>query len=97
MPLGINVSLVISYRSNGFEKEAKMTKLSEALKAGKFVITSEVGPPKGTNIEPALEEANHFGDKVIGINVTDLQSAVMRIGRLYSGLRSCLITSGLYS
>jgi len=59
-----------------------MSKLSEALKAGKFVITSEVGPPKGTNIEPTLEEAKHFGDKVTAINVTDIQSAVMRVGSL---------------
>lgn len=59
-----------------------MSKLSEALKADQFIITSEVGPCKGTNIEPALEEANEFGDKVIAINVTDLQSAVMRIGSL---------------
>lgn len=59
-----------------------MSKLSESLKAGKSVITSEVGPTKGTNIEPALEEAKEFGNKVTAINVTDLQSAVMRIGSL---------------
>lgn len=59
-----------------------MSKLSEALKSGKFVITSEVGPPKGTNIEPCLDETKHFGEKVTAINVTDIQSAVMRVGSL---------------
>jgi hypothetical protein len=28
-----------------------MTKLQEGLRAGKFVVTSEVGPPKGVNID----------------------------------------------
>ena len=28
-----------------------MSKLSEALAANKFVVTSEVGPPKGVNLE----------------------------------------------
>ncbi len=59
-----------------------MSRLKEALQAKKFVITSEIGPPKGTNIGPALEEAKHLGKKIIAINVTDLQSAVMRIGSL---------------
>ena len=59
-----------------------MSKLSEALKSGKFVITSEVGPPKGINMTPCLDEAKHFREKVTAINVTDIQSAVMRVGSL---------------
>ncbi|MFH1231223.1 MAG: methylenetetrahydrofolate reductase [Planctomycetota bacterium] len=59
-----------------------MSKLSEALKSGKFVITSEVGPPKGTNMDACLDEAKHFSEKVTAINVTDIQSAVMRVGSL---------------
>ena len=55
---------------------------SEKLKEGKFVITSEIGPPKGTNIEPHLKEAEHIKDKVDAFNVTDLQSSVMRLGSL---------------
>ncbi|HXK44516.1 MAG TPA: methylenetetrahydrofolate reductase, partial [bacterium] len=55
---------------------------SEKLKAGKFVITSEIGPPKGTNIEPHLKEAEHIRDKIDAFNVTDLQSSVMRLGSL---------------
>lgn len=59
-----------------------MSKLSEALKSKQFVITSEVGPPKGINMGPCLDEAKHFGEKVTAINVTDIQSAVMRVGSL---------------
>lgn len=59
-----------------------MSKLSEAFADKKFVVTSEIGPPKGTNIEKCLEDAELLRDKVCAINVTDIQSAVMRIGSL---------------
>lgn len=54
----------------------------EKIKSGKFVVTSEIGPPKGTDIKEALEDAELIKDKVDAINVTDLQSSVMRIGSL---------------
>jgi methylenetetrahydrofolate reductase (NADPH) len=50
----------------------------EVLKFGKFVITSEVGPPKGTNIEKMLHHIDLLKDKVDALNVTDHQSSVMR-------------------
>ncbi|MDD5291786.1 MAG: methylenetetrahydrofolate reductase [Candidatus Omnitrophica bacterium] len=56
--------------------------LRERLEVGKFVITSEIGPPKGTAIKEALEDAELIKDKVDAINVTDLQSSVMRLGSL---------------
>jgi len=55
---------------------------AEKLKNGKFLITSEVGPPKGVNIDKHLEEAETLKGKVDGFNVTDLQSSVMRLGSL---------------
>ncbi|RLE15517.1 5,10-methylenetetrahydrofolate reductase [Candidatus Aerophobetes bacterium] len=57
-------------------------KLTELFNKGKFVVTSEIGPPKGTNIEPVLKEAEELKGKVDAINVTDLQSSVMRLGSL---------------
>ncbi len=59
-----------------------MTRLKQALDAGTFVVTSEVGPPKGVNIEKVLDEAQALADKVTAFNVTDLQSSVMRFGSL---------------
>jgi 5,10-methylenetetrahydrofolate reductase len=50
----------------------------EVLKSGKFVITSEIGPPKGTNIEKMLHHIDILKDKVDALNVTDHQSSVMR-------------------
>ena len=59
-----------------------MSELQQALNAGKFVITGEVGPPKGVNLEQCLDDAARLRDKVVAINVTDLQSAVMRVGSM---------------
>jgi 5,10-methylenetetrahydrofolate reductase len=50
----------------------------EVLNSGKFVITSEVAPPKGTNLEKTLHHIELLKDKVDAINVTDHQSSVMR-------------------
>jgi len=56
--------------------------LAEKLKSGKFLVTSEIGPGKGTDIDKHLEEAEILRGKVDGFNVTDLQSSVMRLGSL---------------
>jgi methylenetetrahydrofolate reductase (NADPH) len=50
----------------------------EVLNSGKFVLTSEVAPPKGTNLEKTLHHIELLKDKVDAINVTDHQSSVMR-------------------
>lgn len=60
------------------KENAMVTKFKEALNSGKFVITSEIGPPKGTNIEKMLNTIDLIKDKVDGMNVTDHQSSVMR-------------------
>ena len=59
-----------------------MSRLKQALEGGKFVITGEIGPPKGANISQCLEDAEKLRNQVMAINVTDLQSAVMRIGSM---------------
>ena len=59
-----------------------MSSLKDKLNKGSFVITGEIGPPKGTDIETHLQKADLIKDKVVAVNVTDLQSAVMRAGSL---------------
>jgi methylenetetrahydrofolate reductase (NADPH) len=54
------------------------SRFKEALNSGKFVITSEVAPPKGTNLEKILHHIELLKDRVDAINVTDHQSSVMR-------------------
>jgi methylenetetrahydrofolate reductase (NADPH) len=50
----------------------------DALNSGRFVITSEIAPPKGTNLENMLHHIELLKDKVDALNVTDHQSSVMR-------------------
>ncbi len=54
----------------------------EKLRSDKFLVTSEIGPPKGIDVHEALEDADLLKDKVDAINVTDIQSSVMRLGSL---------------
>jgi 5,10-methylenetetrahydrofolate reductase len=49
---------------------------------GKFVITAEVGPLKGTDTTELMEAAEVLKGKVDAANVTDQQSSVMRLGSL---------------
>jgi len=58
----------------------------EALKSGKFIVTSEISPPKGTNIEKMCYHIDLLKDRVDAINVTDHQSSVMR----FPSLGGCL-------
>lgn len=54
----------------------------KALESGKFVVTAEVGPGKGTDVEHLLKDAEIIKDRVDAVNVTDLQSSVLRLGSL---------------
>lgn len=60
--------------------------LQQAIANGEFLLTGEVAPPKGFHFEHMLEEAEFYRGRVHGINVTDIQSAVMRA----SSLAGCL-------
>jgi 5,10-methylenetetrahydrofolate reductase len=63
-----------------------VSSFKDALNSGKFVITSEIAPPKGTNLEKVLEHIELLKDKVDALNVTDHQSSVMR----FPSLGGCL-------
>jgi 5,10-methylenetetrahydrofolate reductase len=71
-----------------------VSKLQAALEAGRFVVTGEIGPPKGVNVEHCLHEAEKFlKGTVVAVNVTDLQTAVMRLGSL--AVCSLLVQRGI--
>ena len=57
-------------------------RFKEKLQSGKFLVTSEIGPPKGIETRQLLEDAELTRTRVDAINVTDLQSSVMRLGSL---------------
>lgn len=57
-------------------------KLAALFAKGKFVVTSEVAPPKGVDVAEMLENAELLRSRVDAINITDQQSSVMRLGSL---------------
>jgi len=59
-----------------------VSSFKKALESGKFVVTSEVAPPKGTSLEKMHHHIELLKDKVDAMNVTDHQSSVMRFPSL---------------
>ena len=63
------------------------SKLQKIMAAGHFGVTSECGPPRGTDGHVVEEKARLIGDYVDAINVTDNQTAVVRMCSLASCIR----------
>ena len=57
-------------------------RITELFDNGQFVITAEVGPPKGADCSHVVEEAKEYLSGIHAVNVTDNQSSVMRMGSL---------------
>jgi methylenetetrahydrofolate reductase (NADPH) len=55
------------------------SKLEKILKAGHFAFTGECGPPKGANVEHLKEKISHLKGMVDAVNITDNQTAVVRM------------------
>jgi 5,10-methylenetetrahydrofolate reductase len=59
----------------------------EKLNTDKFLVTTEVGPQKGTDCTEMLHHIDLLKDRVDAINITDHQSSVMR----FPSLGGCLL------
>jgi 5,10-methylenetetrahydrofolate reductase len=59
-----------------------MSRLADGIAAGEFVVTAELGPPKGTDVSHLLEMGGVLRDLAHAVNVTDQQSSVMMMGSL---------------
>ena len=57
-------------------------RITELFDNGEFVVTAEVGPPKGYHLEHLVEEAKEYLKDITAVNVTDNQSSVMRTSTL---------------
>jgi methylenetetrahydrofolate reductase (NADPH) len=58
------------------------SKLQETLTKGKFAVTAEVGPPRGANAEAVREKASMLKGCVDAVNVTDNQTAIVRMSSI---------------
>ena len=57
-------------------------RITELFDNGEFVVTAEVGPPKGIHLDHLVEEASTYLRGITAVNVTDNQSSVMRTSTL---------------
>jgi methylenetetrahydrofolate reductase (NADPH) len=53
--------------------------LEKVLEAGHFAVTGELGPPRGANLQAIKDKASHLKGMVDAVNVTDNQTAVVRM------------------
>jgi methylenetetrahydrofolate reductase (NADPH) len=56
--------------------------LKSVLEKGDFAVTAECGPPKGADPEVVLKKAEMLRGKVDALNVTDNQTAIVRMSSL---------------
>ena len=54
----------------------------KVLTAGHFAFTGECGPPKGANVEHLVEKFQYLKGNVDAVNITDNQTAVVRMSSL---------------
>ena len=59
-----------------------MSHLKQILERGEFAVTAECGPPKGADPEVVLKKGALLRGKVDAVNVTDNQTAIVRMSSL---------------
>ncbi|MGI6035501.1 MAG: methylenetetrahydrofolate reductase [Limnochordia bacterium] len=63
------------------------SRLEKVLAAGHFAVCGEMGPPRSADAKAIRDKAQYFRGYVDAVNVTDNQTAVVRV----SSIASCLI------
>jgi 5,10-methylenetetrahydrofolate reductase len=72
----------LSSVKDDLKNNTEKTNFQKTLENKKFAVTCEIGPPKGVDITEIKETAEILRGMVDAVNVTDLQSSVMRLGSL---------------
>jgi methylenetetrahydrofolate reductase (NADPH) len=58
------------------------SRLEKVLTAGEFAVTAELGPPQNANPEAIRKKAQHCNGNVEGANITDNQTAIVRMSSI---------------
>jgi len=58
------------------------SRLEKVLTAGKFAVTAELGPPQNANPDAIKKKAQHCLGNVEGANITDNQTAIVRMSSI---------------
>jgi 5,10-methylenetetrahydrofolate reductase len=80
-------------KSKGSEGMASGGNLEKVLRAGHFAVTGELGPPTSADRRVVEEKARFFRDTVDAINITDNQTAVVRMSSI--SVATLLVQMGL--
>jgi methylenetetrahydrofolate reductase (NADPH) len=70
-------------RTNGYKAGSNLEKV---LRAGHFAVTGELGPPQGADAEEIRHKAQLLKDVVDAVNITDNQTAIVRMSSIASGV-----------
>ncbi|HUW63961.1 MAG TPA: methylenetetrahydrofolate reductase [Spirochaetia bacterium] len=62
------------------------SKLEQILEKGQFAVTAEIGPPKHADAEKVVHHAHILKDYVDATNITDCQTAVVRMSSIGTGV-----------
>ncbi len=60
--------------------------LERVLKSGEFAVTGELGPPKNSDPEVVRKKAKILKGNVDAVNITDCQTAIVRMSSIGAGL-----------
>jgi methylenetetrahydrofolate reductase (NADPH) len=60
--------------------------LEKVLEAGQFAVTAEIGPPQSANPEPLMHHAKMMKGSADAFNLTDNQTAVVRLSSIASAV-----------
>ncbi|RUM35316.1 MAG: methylenetetrahydrofolate reductase, partial [Desulfobulbus sp.] len=60
--------------------------LERVLKSGEFAVTGELGPPKNSDPEVVRKKARILKGNVDAVNITDCQTAIVRMSSIGAGL-----------
>jgi len=80
----------MSTDNNGYKSGSNLEKI---LKGGHFAFTGELGPPRGADVTHVREKAAHLKGVVDAVNITDNQTAVVRMSSWAASL--ILLQEGL--
>ncbi|MDH7485564.1 MAG: methylenetetrahydrofolate reductase [Anaerolineae bacterium] len=69
--------------ANGYKSGSRLEKL---LRAGHFVVTGELGPPQSADGEVICQKARLLKGKCDAVNITDNQTAIVRLSSIGSGI-----------
>ncbi len=65
---------------------SSLSKLQQILDSGEFAVTAEIGPPKHASVEEVRHHADMMKEYVDATNITDCQTAIVRISSIATGV-----------